>query len=213
MSARRVVPCLLGVAVAGCATTAADWRTVLPAGADSPWEAVVFGGDGPLRQLPDGSLELGAGAPLTGVRWPGAGWLADAPGFELEVEVTKVQGSDFFCGLTFPVPGAREPGCCTLILGGWGGALVGLSCIDGRDAADNATATAIGFEDGRTYRVRLIADGRSIRAELDGETVVQHPVAAHRFTLRAEVTATAPLGLCTYTTTALVHRIRVRPLP
>jgi hypothetical protein len=38
-----------------------------------------------------------------------------------------MQGSDFFAALTFPVNDLF----CTLINGGWGGMLVGLSSLDG----------------------------------------------------------------------------------
>ena len=36
--------------------------------------------------------------------------------YELRLEAKRVEGGDFFCGLTFPV--GKE--YCTLILGGWG---------------------------------------------------------------------------------------------
>ena len=69
--------------------------------------------------------------------------------YELNVVARRVEGSDFFCGLTFPYQDSH----CTLILGGWGGALVGLSCLDGRDASENETTRLMPFEKGRWYDV------------------------------------------------------------
>ena len=55
--------------------------------------------------------------------------------YEVNLDAKRVAGNDFFCGITFPV-GKRF---CSLIVGGWGGATVGLSSIDGKDAAENET--------------------------------------------------------------------------
>ena len=62
--------------------------------------------------------------------------------YEVTLKAMKIDGSDFFCGLTFPVNDAF----CTLIAGGWGGGLVGLSSLDNYDASENETSTFRGFE-------------------------------------------------------------------
>ena len=51
--------------------------------------------------------------------------------YEVSLEARRLEGTDFFCGLTFPV--GKEP--CTLIIGGWGGTTVGLSNVDDYSAA------------------------------------------------------------------------------
>lgn len=48
-----------------------------------------------------------------------------------------MSSSEFFCGLTVPVRTGTE--CVSLIVGGWGGSLVGISSIDGLDASETST--------------------------------------------------------------------------
>src|ERR1043165_7142270 len=46
--------------------------------------------------------------------------------YEISLAAMKLSGSDFMCGLTFPVKDTHA----TLVLGGWGGGVVGISSID-----------------------------------------------------------------------------------
>ncbi|MEZ6113002.1 MAG: hypothetical protein R3C99_18620 [Pirellulaceae bacterium] len=55
--------------------------------------------------------------------------------YELSLEAKRLDGTDFFCGLTFPVGDTH----CSFIVGGWAGGVVGLSSIDGLDASENQT--------------------------------------------------------------------------
>lgn len=86
----------------------------------------------------DGRIVLYEGGPATGIRYTG-----DVPrlDYELTFQAMRVEGNDFFCGLTFPVADSF----CSFIVGGWGGATVGLSCLDGLDASDNETSKVMGF--------------------------------------------------------------------
>lgn len=58
--------------------------------------------------------------------------------YELSLEAMRVDGSDFFCGLTFPV----GSNFCSFIVGGWGGGVVGLSSLNSEDASQNETTNA-----------------------------------------------------------------------
>ncbi|MBN2588491.1 MAG: hypothetical protein JXA96_01410 [Sedimentisphaerales bacterium] len=60
---------------------------------------------------------------MQGIYWTGP---LVTMSYEITLEAMRVEGSDFFCGLTFPV----DENPCTLIPGGWGGTLCGLSCIN-----------------------------------------------------------------------------------
>lgn len=166
---------------------------------------IAFGGEGAVTPWSDG-IELGAGSTLTGVRWEGA----ELPtvDYEIALEATRVRGGDFFCGLTFPV---RE-GHCTLVLGGWGGSLVGLSCLDGADASANETTTYASFEDGRPYRVRVRVTSERIVATVDERRLVDAAIAGREVTLRPDVRLTAPLGVCSYATVARIRDLRLRKL-
>ena len=63
----------------------------------------------------------------------------------------RVEGSDFFVGLTFPVRDSHA----SLIVGGWAGSVVGISSIDGRDASENETTEVMKFKNGQWYKFRL----------------------------------------------------------
>ena len=62
--------------------------------------------------------------------------------YEVKLEARREEGSDFFCRLTFPV----NDSFCALILGGWGGTVVGLSTIDGLDASEKETSRLMNFD-------------------------------------------------------------------
>jgi hypothetical protein len=119
-----------------------------------------------------------------------------------------VDGSDFFCGLTFPVK--EDP--CTLILGGWGGSLVGLSSLDGMDASENETTTIVSFQNQRWYRVRLRVTAAKIEAWLDSQKIIDANITDRKISIRWECEPCKPFGIATWRTTGAVRDIRIRRL-
>jgi len=109
------------------------------------WEVTNFGPQGPVY-VSGSDIILGMGDGCTGITWKRA---FPRTGYEVSLDARRVAGNDFFCGITFPV--GKSP--CTLIVGGWGGATVGLSSIDGRDAAENETTKIMNFEKDVAYRL------------------------------------------------------------
>lgn len=168
------------------------------------WTTTVFGGEGETL-VRDGKIWLDPGSPLTGVHWTGSFPRID---YEFSVDAQRVDGSDFFCGLTFPVGDDH----LTLVLGGWGGSLVGISCLDDKDASDNKTMRTMLFEDRTTYRVGIRVTPTRVVATLDGKTIVDLDPRAHRLSLRPEVEPSKPLGISCFATTATLERLRWRPL-
>ena len=182
------------------------WHVLFDGSSLDGFESSRFGGDGEIAVV-DGALQLEIGSPLTGVTWTGAAPSGEHP-YELELTATRVSGTDFFCGLTFPVRDAH----LTLILGGWGGALCGLSSLDGDDAARNDTRTLHRFENGRPYRVRLTVTPKRVAVQLDGKPLLTADIADRELSLRPEVELSRPLGIASFTTVAQLADIRWRPL-
>ena len=128
--------------------------------------------------------------------------------YEISLDAMRVAGTDFFCGLTFPV--SDRP--CTLILGGWGGQLCGLSSIDNFDASENETTQFVPFENGRWYHVILRVMPDRIEAWLDNQEIVNIDTTGRDIDIRIEVELSQPLGIATWMTTGAVRNIKLRKL-
>jgi hypothetical protein len=169
------------------------------------WEVTDFGGQGPV-EVKDGQLILGFGEVLTGVTWKGDELIRD--NYEIEIEAMRVDGSDFFCGLTFPV--GDEP--CSLIVGGWGGGVIGLSSIDGFDASENETTQYEQLKEKVWYNIRLRVSPEKIEAWLDDKQIVGLERKDRKFSTRIEVELSEPLGVASFQTTAAIRKFVQRPL-
>jgi len=158
-------------------------------------------------EVTDGAMVLGAGSDLTGVRWAGSMLRED---YALFVRAKRIAGGDFFCGLTFPVGGQYV----TLILGGWGGTVVGLSNVDYSSAVENETTTVIEFEQGRWYDIEVRVTGERIRVWLDGkaEPTIDLPTAGKHFDVWFEQEPARPLGITTYATKGAIGAVSVHRL-
>jgi len=185
---------------------AGEWRSLFDGSSLEGWEETPFGGEGLVRVVNE-TIVLEFGEPLTGITWRG-GPLAPMP-YDIRLEAQRLGGNDFFCGLTFPV-GASA---CSLILGGWGGSLVGLSNLDGKDASENETTQRIGFDDRRWYVVRVRVTADRIQGWLDEQRIIDVGTAGRQISVRPEVDASRPLGIASYRTRAALRRIETRSLP
>jgi hypothetical protein len=174
------------------------------------WDPLVFGADGEVFVEGD-ELHLDMGGPLTGVRYSGDVTELLGPGledYEIAFEAQRIQGMDFFVGFTFPVGNDGE---VTLIMGGWGGSLVGLSSLDHADASMNPTTQLVKFDQGRWYAVRVVVTAETIGVWIDGDPVIDLQRADFsKFSLRGEVLDTAPLGLCCFQTHAAYRNFTAR---
>lgn len=165
------------------------------------WEVTNFGPQGPVS-VSGGEIVLGMGDGCTGITYT-----RDIPytDYEITLEARRKEGNDFFCGLTFPVGNDF----CTFIAGGWGGTTVGLSCIDGKDAAENETSSLHNFDKNRWYGIRLLVTGTRIEVWIDEEKVVDLESKGRRISIRPEVNLSKPLGIASWNTTAGVRKIRL----
>ncbi|MBN1347664.1 MAG: DUF1080 domain-containing protein [Phycisphaerae bacterium] len=151
----------------------------------------------------DGAITLKAGEPATGISWTGP---VPKNNYEISLEAMRTGGMDFFCGLTFPV----DESFCTLILGGWGGHIVGLSNVDSMSAAENETTTGMNFENGRWYHVQLRVTPKRIEVVLDNKTVIDLDPTNRHFDIWAEQEPARPLGIATWYTSAALRNIVLR---
>ena len=182
-----------------------EWEALFDGRTLGSWQPTKFSRGGEVS-VDKGELVLAPGRSLTGITWAGAP--LPTSGYELELQAMRVEGSDFFAGITFPVGDAF----CSLILGGWGGTTVGLSSINGRDASENDTTQSVAFETGRWYRVRLRVTPEKIQVWLDEKPIVDQPLAGATLSVRIEVEASQPLGIASYRTKAALKEVRLRRL-
>jgi hypothetical protein len=168
------------------------------------WEITNFGPQGPVYVSGD-AIILAMGDGCTGITWK-----KDFPdiNYEVTLEAKREEGNDFFCGMTFPV--GKDP--CTLIIGGWGGTTVGLSCINGLDASENETTTLRKFEKDRWYAIRLQVTENEIKAWIDEDLVVDFTIADNILSIRPEVELSKPFGIASWMTRAAIRNIRVNKI-
>jgi len=168
------------------------------------WKSTDFGGQGDVT-VKDGAIQMAMGSYMTGITWTGP---VVRMNYEITLEAMRVDGSDFFCGLTFPV--GDQP--CTLVLGGWGGSLCGLSSLDSFDASENETTRIMDFKNGQWYRVRLRVVPDRIQAWLDDESLVDVDTTGKTIDVRLEVEESKPLGIATWNTAGAVRNLRLKKL-
>ncbi|MBM3964511.1 MAG: DUF1080 domain-containing protein [Planctomycetes bacterium] len=176
---------------------AEGWKPLLPKDGIEGWEVTNFGGEGEVENK-KGSLMLSRGEPLTGVTRLGKDFPLE--NYELRWSAQRVEGSDFFAGITFPV--GKEH--CSFICGGWGGGLVGISSINGNDASENETSSYRNFKNGEWYRFKIRVDAKNITVWLNDEQILEIERENRKFSVRAEVMRSRPLGYCVFQSKVLI---------
>ncbi|RPI03190.1 MAG: DUF1080 domain-containing protein [Calditrichaeota bacterium] len=169
------------------------------------WQTTPFGPSGEVK-VQNGVIILGMGDGATGITWQGEKLPVD--NYEISLQACRLAGNDFFCGLTFPV----HDSFLTLIIGGWGGSLIGLSCIDGYDASENETMRIKSFQNRQWYNIRLRLQNQMILAWIDGEKFVECNIDEREMSLRPEVLLSRPLGIASWYTKAGLKDIILTPI-
>lgn len=168
------------------------------------WKVTEFAGHGEVA-VEDGQIVLPMGDSLTGITYTGA---LPKINYELSLEARRVDGGDFFCGVTFPV--GDDP--CSFIVGGWGGAVVGLSSLDDQDASENETTSIHGFKTGQWYKIRVRVMNGKIQAWIDDQPVVDVDTKDKKISIRGEVELSKPLGIATWQTSGALRNIKLTQL-
>ncbi len=179
------------------------WEEMFDGHSWAGWKETPFAGRGETR-VGKGVILLGMGDPFTGINWTNP---FPTVNYEIAFDAMRVLGTDFFCGFTFPVKASH----CSLILGGWGGSLVGISSINGMDASENETTKYSAFDTGRWYRVRLRVTDQRIEVWLDEDKVINLVTTGRQLKCRAgEIESSIPLGLASWQTSGALREIKWR---
>ena len=179
------------------------WRELFDGNLLNGWRETDFKQGGSVM-VTNGLLVFHHGQPFVG-----ANCTNEIPklNYEVAFDAMRVDGGDFFCGLTFPV----RDSFCSLIVGGWGGGIVGLSNVDGADASENETMKYISFESGRWYRIRLRVTEQKIEAWIEQKKVVNLVTTGRKLSVRfGEIMMSQPFGLASWDTSAAFRAIKIR---
>ncbi len=190
-------------------------------GADEPEKRVLFDGkslDGWTRTdfykagdvaVRDGTIVLNA-SPASGGMTGITTTRRDLPrtNYELTYDAMRLKGEDFFAAATFPVGDSF----LTLVNGGWGGHITGLSSLDGMDASENETSHFVKYRDNTWYRFRVRVTPEVIRCWLDDEPIITVRHRDRQLGTRIETRASQPLGFATWETSGALRHITVRKL-
>jgi hypothetical protein len=192
-----------------CASVSAETAKPLFNGKDlSGWRMADLTSNGEVQVLPGGIVECGAGISITAIVYTNK---FPVRNYELSLQGMRTGGSDFFIGLTIPV----ESSYCTVIIGGWGGGLCGISSFDGNDAANNQWAEGLNLKENRWYTLTVRVTPGVIQIALDKDlyTARIEYDDVRRIGLRfGEIEKTIPLGLSTYETTAHWRNFTVKEI-
>ena len=176
--------------------TLSGWRTADKNAYEKPGKVTVK----------DGAVVLSEGQQATGIVYA----KDDFPtsNYEVSLEARRTDGSDFFCGMTFPV-GKQY---CTFICGGWGGGTTGLSNVDSFNADENETTNFVEFKNGQWYQIRLRVTDEKILVWIDKEKMVDLDRKDKKFDIWWEQEPLRPFGIGNWHTTSEIRKLTLTRL-
>ncbi len=183
-----------------------EWTPLFDGETLGAWRPTGFLLPGPVSVDGD-TIILGRGDGLTGITWTGEETLP-TNNYEISLEASRLDGIDIFCGLTLPVNDSHV----SLIIGGWGGTVVGLSNVDSADASENETTVFMSFETDRWYTIRVRVTDDRFRAWIDEELIVDLDTFGRQLDVRPDIGLSRPLGIASWNTTAALRNLRFRRL-
>lgn len=162
--------------------------------------------DAPKATVEDGAIRLPKGSPMSGI----TSTRTDLPttNYELSYEAMRLDGRDFFAAATFPVGNSF----ITLVNGGWGGTITGLSSLNGSDASENESSKSVTYQNKAWYRFRVRVTDKAIRGWVDDNPVFAVELDGRQVGTRIEVRPNQPLGFATWRSAGAVRKVEVRKL-
>jgi hypothetical protein len=196
---------LASLATTGADDPPADTLVLFDGKTLDGWKRTDFYKAGEVR-VEDGRIVLHDGGSMTGITTT----RTDLPtsDYELRYEAMRLKGSDFFAAATFPVGKSHA----SLINGGWGGTVTGLSSLDGADASENETGHFRKYQDKTWYTFRVRVTDKVIRCWIDDDEAVTVDRTDRQVSTRIEVNRNRPLGFATWETSGALRGITMRRL-
>lgn len=191
--------------------TASGWQVMFDGKSLDGWKKSAFSTEGnvevknPFKEG-KGAIIMDSTDALSGITWT-----KEVPkmNYEASVDAMKLDGSDFFCALTFPVGDSAV----TFVCGGWGGGVVGISSIDGQDASENETTKTMKADAGKWYHIRVRVTPGKLEAWIDDEKYVDLNTEGRKLSLRfGEISESLPLGISCFQTSAAIRDVRLRKI-
>jgi len=173
------------------------------------WESVDIGASGAV-ELEGGLMIINQGDSVSGAVYKKAASLP-VTNYEISLDAKRLEGVDFFCGLTFPVGSVKT--CATLVCGGWGGAVTGISSIDGLDASENGTSNFVRYEDNKWYAVKVRVTPENLSVWIDGKHLIDQDLKDKKIGVRpGPIESYLPLSFTTFATTAAIRNVKLKML-
>jgi hypothetical protein len=169
------------------------------------WKKTDFYKSGEVK-VEEGRIIMSAGRSMTGITCSRPN--LPTTDYELGYEAMRIDGRDFFAAATFPV----GKSFITLVNGGWGGNVTGLSSLDGMDASENETTQSYRYAEKKWYRFRVRVTEKMIRCAIDDKEIVAVNHQDRRVGTRIETRRNQPLGFATWETSGALRNIEIRPL-
>ena len=113
------------------------------------WKETDYAGRGNVK-VENSELHIENGLVITGITFTNNAVLPKT-NYEISYQAKRVNGSDFFALLTFPVGDKHA----SFVTGGWGGAVTGISSINSMDASENDTTVYLKYNQDQWYTFRL----------------------------------------------------------
>jgi len=179
-----------------------DWKPMFDGSSLAGWKITEFPGHSNVL-VKEHLIILEAGNDLTGITWTNP---FPKMNYEVIIDAARLDSSDFFCGITFPVGDSY----CSFIPGGWGGHVVGISSINGSDASQNETTKSMSFKKDRFYRFKIKVTEEKIEAWIDNIKFVDLVYKDRMLSTRLEMEYSKPFGIASWRTTGAISNIWFR---